>query len=80
MSAEQSAVAGFPTRHTYPVSVCVAHTSISVPLSSPAHCSLAGWYGAPFVCLTPLDRMNTSNSDAMNWGPLSETTYSGRPC
>ena len=41
MSAENSAVAGFSTRQTYPVCVCVAQSSVYVPLSPLVHC----WQG-----------------------------------
>ena len=38
------------------------------------------WYGAALRCLTPLPIRNDLNSSAINCGPLSVTTQSGRPC
>ena len=32
------------------------------------------------MCLIPLLLMNVQNSSAVNWGPLSLTNCSGKPC
>ena len=41
---------------------------------------VAGWYGADLMCLIPLLLMKARNSVAMNCGPLSLTSCSGKPC
>lgn len=38
-----------------------------------------GWYGAEVVCLIPLYCMNWRKHSETNWGPLSETSWSGKP-
>ena len=38
-----------------------------------------GWYGAPVTCRIPFISVKYLNSPDTNWGPLSDTTCSGRP-
>ena len=40
----------------------------------------AGWYGATKVCFTPFFFRKFLKTAAVNCGPLSDTTSSGKPC